>query len=220
MSVEDVKSQLQKKYTSDFEEVLGTDSDYDFGRKLSEDFIQRSGLRSLPQALLNGIPLPSAQITIDEFEEAVLQEVMTQTPNFQKAIYKDKLRDKDDVLEYIMNQPNVMPRLNERILNKDNTPYLDMSGEPANAMDVQNLITLSTIDMTATALENLKYFTIPNKQHKYHSMTYWIVGDLNCIKSRELLLAALEHLVSRKNAIFVIELRLFCRFRKRTEMYE
>lgn len=187
--------QLQKKYTNDFEEVLGTDSDYDFGRKLSEDFIQRSGLRSLPQALLNGIPLPSSQITIDEFEEAVLQEVMTQTPNFQKAIYKDKLRDKDDVLEYIMNQPNVMPRLNERILNKDNTPYIDMSGESANVMDVQNLMKLSIIDMTATALENLKYFTIPNKQNKYHSMTYWIIGDLNCMKSRELLLGALEHLV-------------------------
>lgn len=195
VTIEDIKYQLQKKYTSDYEDVLGEDSDYDFGRKLSEDFIQRTGLHNLPQALLNGVPLSSSSINVDDFEEAVLQEVMTQSPTFQKAIYKGKLTDNDDVFEYIMNQPNIMPRLNQRILNKDNSLYLDMTGEPAFAMDVSTLMGLSTRDMTATALENLKYFVLQKKTDRYHSTTYWIVGDLNCIKSRELLLAALQHLV-------------------------
>lgn len=50
--------------------------------------------------------------------------------------------------------------------------------------------------MTATAIENVKYFTIPTKkERRYHSITYWIVSDLDCPKGRQLLLNALNHLV-------------------------
>ncbi|XP_017781204.1 PREDICTED: UDP-glucose:glycoprotein glucosyltransferase [Nicrophorus vespilloides] len=196
VTVADVKEQLRKKYSADIEDVLGEDSDYDFGRQLSEDFIRRSGLHNLPQAMINGIPLPSNQLNADEFEEAVLTEVMSQTPNFQKAIYRGKLQDKDDVLEYIMNQPNVMPRLNERILSKDNVVYLDMTGKAASTTNIPELLKLSPREMSATALENLNYFRLIRKSDKYYSMTYWIVGDLNCKRSRDLLLAALEHMKS------------------------
>lgn len=194
--MDDVKSYLRRKFDDDPTDILGEDSDYDFGRKLSEDFIQRTGLKSLPQALLNGIPMPSSQINVEDFEEAVLQEVMSQTPTFQKAVYRGKLQEKDDVFDYIMTQPNVMPRLNERILNKDNTVTLDMSGKPTSTMDVKSLLKLSPRDMTATALENLKYFTVPRKHEKFYSITYWIIGDLNEKRVKDLLLAALEHLVS------------------------
>ncbi|KAI4464405.1 udp-glucose glycoprotein:glucosyltransferase [Holotrichia oblita] len=194
VTVEDVKQYLRKRFDDDPVDILGEDSDYDFGRQLAEDFVQRTGIKALPQALLNGIPLPSAQVTVEEFEEAVLQEVMSQTPNFQKAIYRGLLQDKDDVFDYLMTQPNVMPRLNERILNKDSSVSLDMSGKATSTMDVKNLMKLSPRDMTATALENLRYFTVPRKQDRYYSITYWIVGDLNEKKTKDLLLDALEHL--------------------------
>lgn len=174
---------------------MGEDSVFDFGRQLTEDFIQRAGLHSTPQALLNGIPLQSSNLNVDEFEEAVLQEVMTQTPVLQKAIFRGKLTDRDDVLDYLMSQPNVMPRLNQRILNKESSLYLDMSGKATSIVDVKALLNLPTQDMTATCIENVKYFTIPRKGSKYHTMTYWIVGDLYCKKSRDLLMAALEHMV-------------------------
>lgn len=145
---------------------------------------------------MNGIPLPQNQITTEDFEEAVLQEVMSQTPKFQKAVYRGKLSDSDDVIDFTMNQPNVMPRLNDRILDKEKSFYLDMTGTPTSINNVQTLLKLSPRDMTATAVENLKYFTVPKKGKQYHTTTYWIVGDLNCIKSRTLLLDALEHLVS------------------------
>ncbi|KAJ8942870.1 hypothetical protein NQ314_009934 [Rhamnusium bicolor] len=121
---------------------------------------------------------------------------MSQTPTFQKAIYRGKVSDSDDVTDYIMNQPNVMPRLNDRILNKEKSFYLDMSGSGTSINNVQKLLQLSPRDMTATAVENLKYFSTAKKGKQYHSMTYWIVGDLKCNKSRKLLLDALEHLVS------------------------
>lgn len=198
ITVEDVRKTLKKKYSLfNVDDILGEDSDYDFGRSLARDFIQRSGLRSLPQALMNGIPLPSSQLNAEDFEDAVLQEVMTQTPVFQKAVYRGKFVDGDDTLDYIMSQPNVMPRLNERILNQDTSFYLDMSGKAADSLDtdVHLLNELSPRDMTATAVANLKYFSVPRKGKKYDLMTYWIVGDLNCAKSRRMLLSALDHMV-------------------------
>ncbi|KAF5269322.1 hypothetical protein FQR65_LT02624 [Abscondita terminalis] len=195
VTVEDVKNQLKKKYDADdYEDIIGEDSAYDFGRQLTEDFIQRTGLRTFPQALLNGIPLQSTQLNVNDFEEAILQEVMTQTSTFQKAIFRGKLTDKDDVLDFIMEQPNVMPRLNQRILNKDMSFYLDMSGKGTTTLTVQNLAKLPHRAMTATAVENLKYFQFPKKGTKFHTMTYWIIGNLACPKARKLLVAALEHL--------------------------
>lgn len=194
---------MKKQYGNVLQEVLGEDSDYDFGRQLSQDYVQRVGVRSHPQALLNGILLPAVHINTDDFEEAVLQEVMNQTPLFQKAVYRGKLVDSDDVVDYLMNQPNVMPRLNERILNKESSFYLDMSGKASSTMSVDNLQKLSPRDMTATALENFKYFMVARKGNKQHSITYWIVGDLECSKSRELLLSALEHLVSDRNLLTI-----------------
>ncbi|CAH0557003.1 unnamed protein product [Brassicogethes aeneus] len=194
VTVDNVKSELKKQFSDDVDDIIGEDSDYDYGRQLSADFIQRTGLRSTPQALLNGIPLNGNQLTVDDFEEAVLQEIMSQTPTFQKAVYRGKLTDGEDILDFIMNQPNVMPRLNERILNKEKSTHLDMLGSATSTSNLQELLTLSPRDMTATAMANVKYFSMPKKGSKYHSMTYWIVGDLNCPKSRGLLLNALTHL--------------------------
>lgn len=177
-------------------EIIDEDSDYDFGRQLAADFISRTGLKTTPQGLLNGVPLPNSQLNVDDFEELILNQVMSQTSTFQKAVFHGKLTDKDDVVDYIMAQPNVMPRLNQRILSKDGNVYLDVTGKASSLVDLNKLLQLSSRDMTATAISNLKYFTIPRKGLKYHHMTYWIVGDLKCKLSRDLLKNALEHLVS------------------------
>lgn len=197
VKVDDVKKELKDQFGEEYLEVLGEDSDYDFGRQLALDFIERTGQKVLPQALINGIPLPSTQLTVDEFEEAVLQEVMSHTTTLQKAVYRGKLANEDDVVDYLMSQPNVMPRLNERVLNKDQSTYLDLTGTPTTSMDVETLSKLSPRDMTATAIENVKYFHAATKKGKaLHTMTYWVVGDLKYLETRELLLAALEHAVS------------------------
>ncbi|XP_066143458.1 UDP-glucose:glycoprotein glucosyltransferase [Euwallacea fornicatus] len=197
VTIEDVKKELRSQYKEDPNDILGEDSDYDFGRQLSLDFIDRTGLKVFPQALMNGIPLPQDKMNVEEFEEVVLQEVMTQTVLFQKAVYKGKLTDSHNVIDYVMDQPNVMPRLNERVLNREKSHYLDMSGKPTSINNLPALMQLSLQDMTATAIDNLRYFTVPSKKsQQYHSVTYWIVGDLACPKSRQILLSALEHLKS------------------------
>lgn len=62
--MEDVKKELRSQYNEDPQDILGEDSDYDFGRQLSSDFIQRTGLKVFPQALLNGIPLPYDKVIL------------------------------------------------------------------------------------------------------------------------------------------------------------
>lgn len=92
------------------DEVFGADSAYETGRQLSADFVTRSGLRRRPQALLNGVPLAESSLTAGDFEEAVLLEIMRQTPTLQTAVFRGELADTDNVLDFLMTRPNVMPR--------------------------------------------------------------------------------------------------------------
>lgn len=194
VTVEDVKKELRSQYSEDPNDILGEDSDYDFGRQLSKDFIDRTGLSVFPQALLNGIPLPYDKVNVDDFEEAVIQEIMQHTAFVQKQVYRGKVSEGQDIFNYLMDQPNVMPRLNDRVLNRERSFYLDMSGKSISITNLEALLKLNIPDMTATAVENLRYFTVPKKGRQYHSISYWIAGDLDCPRSRQLLLEALEHL--------------------------
>jgi UDP-glucose:glycoprotein glucosyltransferase len=50
VTVEDVISLLSSKFRSaDVDEIFGEDSEYDTGRRLARDFVERSGFRKLPQ---------------------------------------------------------------------------------------------------------------------------------------------------------------------------
>ena len=54
IEVEDVISLLRTKYRSaDVDEIFGEDSEYDTGRRLARDFVERSGFRKMPQVCLN-----------------------------------------------------------------------------------------------------------------------------------------------------------------------
>ena len=54
----------------------------------ASDYISKSGLSEFPQVLLNGVPMKEKYLTGDTFEEGVVQEIMTQTPDIQKAVYQ------------------------------------------------------------------------------------------------------------------------------------
>lgn len=97
------------------DEVLGEDSDYDYGRQLATEFVERLGHAKLPQALINGVPLEESVLNEKKFEEAVLSEVLMQTMPFQKAVFNGQLTDDMDTLDYIMSQTNVMPRYDLRL---------------------------------------------------------------------------------------------------------
>lgn len=99
-----------KLSSDDVDDALGEDSDYDYGRQLTEEYIERLGVKKLPQALLNGVLLNEKALNRDDFEELILTEIMQATPNLQKAIYRGELSDGENVVDYLMQQPHVMLR--------------------------------------------------------------------------------------------------------------
>lgn len=106
-----IKEALKAKDSkANIDYIFGEASGYDIGRNLASDFIKRTGFKKFPQALLNGVPLSYDQLNADSFEEAVLSTIMAQTPAIQKAVYRGEVTEGDDVFEFLMKQPNVMPR--------------------------------------------------------------------------------------------------------------
>nr|XP_018911723.1 PREDICTED: UDP-glucose:glycoprotein glucosyltransferase [Bemisia tabaci] len=177
----DVKKMLKTRHSdADLEDIFGADTEYNTGRKLAADFIAHSGFRSQMQVLLNGIPLPEKLLNAGDFEEAVLTEIMAQTPTIQKAVYRGDLTDSDDVIDWLMSRPNVMPRLNERILNSEKSNFIDLS--------------------------NLNYDFIPylNEESKPSGkpilLTHWIVANLETEAGRTLLQNALTYMEAGGNS--------------------
>lgn len=104
------KKTNNKLSSDEVDDALGEDSDFDYGRQLSEEFIERLGIKKIPQALLNGVLLAEKALNRDDFEELILTEIMQQTPSIQKAIYRGDLSDGEIVVDYLMQQPHVMLR--------------------------------------------------------------------------------------------------------------
>lgn len=92
------------------EDILSEDSDYDYGRQLATEFVERLGYDRSPQALMNGVPLDESVLNERQFEEAVLSEMLMRTMTFQRAVSQGQLDDNVEAIDYVMNQPNVMPR--------------------------------------------------------------------------------------------------------------
>uniref|UniRef100_A0A182RZF1 UDP-glucose:glycoprotein glucosyltransferase n=1 Tax=Anopheles funestus TaxID=62324 RepID=A0A182RZF1_ANOFN len=202
----DVRQVLKKKFNrlklEEIDEILGEDSDFDYGRQLAQEFIDRLGLKTVPQALLNGVLLPQSALTSDEFEETILTEIMQQTPTLQKAVYMGDLHEGEPVIDYLMKQPHVMPRLNQRVLSQDEPHFIDMSGRAhPDLEDITALGQLSNPDLTATLMKNLKYFGGKSTFQKFlgyrvHFLTVWVVGDLREAASRKQLKNALKFMKS------------------------
>ncbi|CAN7997504.1 unnamed protein product, partial [Ixodes hexagonus] len=196
LKAETVIDQFKTKYPKeeDIDLIFGEDSDYDTGRKLAWEFINKTGIGTGPQALLNGILLKQSHLNADMFEEAVLTEIMKQTPNIQRSIYKGDLNDSQDVLDFLMQQPHIMPRLNQKILSPG-TNYLDMTGRVVVGLSLEDFAALSMPDMVSTFGSHLLYL-YPKEKTRYYPLTAWVVGDFDTPSGRLLLQSAVEHFVS------------------------
>ncbi|XP_037075354.1 LOW QUALITY PROTEIN: UDP-glucose:glycoprotein glucosyltransferase 1-like [Pollicipes pollicipes] len=193
VSVEDVKRTLGKLYpAADVADVLGEMSDYDAGRTLARDYVTRLGAGRrrryggvCVRVLFNGAPLPVRSISADTVEEAALQELMKALHQFTKAVYRQELTDGDDVAEWIVSQPNVMPRLNDRIL-KSEKRLVDFSGEPRSTEDAAEFSRLTPRDMSASVGGRLKYVSRPASV-RMRPLTYWLAADLESAEGRQLM---------------------------------
>lgn len=128
ISLKTVKNHFKKSHNElsaeQVNEILGEDSDYDYGRQLATEFVDRIGFEKSPQALMNGVPLEETLLNENKFEEAVLSEVLMQTMPLQKAVFNGQLTDDIEAVDYVMGQANVMPRYNYILYSSFQTDIL------------------------------------------------------------------------------------------------
>lgn len=190
---------------ADEEEVFGADSAWDTGRQLAWDYIDRTGIGHPPKALLNGVMLKDSNLNLNHFEDAVLSEIMKQTPPIQKAIYKAELTDSEEsVLDWLMNKETVVPRINRVILGMDSqasaktAQYIDLTGKVVKDLEALDFGTMNLKDLQATVASSVKY---ANTRKDCNPVTIWLASNFRSSRQHQVLIDALKHLrENSKNA--------------------
>uniref|UniRef100_A0A8C2UXN0 UDP-glucose:glycoprotein glucosyltransferase 1 n=1 Tax=Chinchilla lanigera TaxID=34839 RepID=A0A8C2UXN0_CHILA len=199
VKVEHVVSVLQKKYPYvEVNSILGIDSVYDQNRKEARGYYEQTGIGPLPVVVFNGIPFEKEQLDPDELETITMHKILETTTFFQRAVYLGELSHDQDVVEYIMNQPNVVPRINSRVLTAERE-YLDLTA--SNNFFVDDYARFSVLDSqgkTAAIANSMNYLT--KKDDSFiRPVTFWIVGDFDSASGRQLLYDAIKHQKSSNN---------------------
>uniref|UniRef100_A0A671STL3 UDP-glucose:glycoprotein glucosyltransferase 2-like n=1 Tax=Sinocyclocheilus anshuiensis TaxID=1608454 RepID=A0A671STL3_9TELE len=196
LSVDTVTAYLKKKFPkANAARILGVDSSYDDNRKAGGGFYRKSGLGALPVGLFNGIPLRSEEMDPKELEMVLLQKIMETTNFFQRAVFMVGYLFCVDVVDFLMEQTNVVPRINPLILSSERR-YLDFTSSPvADDWDDTTMFSyLDSKDKTAVVSKKMKYFI--RDEEVLYGVTMWIVADIEQPSRRQLLRNALKHMKS------------------------
>jgi len=200
LTVKNIKENFLESYGSDvkLQDVFGEDSEYDVGRQLAAEFIDKTGLTTFPQALMNGVPMDASQLTEEDFEEQLLSVLMKETQIIQRAVYKNQLDDSQDVINFLMSRENIMPRLNQKILSISDSKVMDMAGDQLMDLKLSTFQLLEKRSMSATMVKNLHYVVgkESSKISKLRMVSVWLVVDLDSKEGRQLAAAAVKHVKS------------------------
>ncbi|XP_063771592.1 UDP-glucose:glycoprotein glucosyltransferase 1 isoform X2 [Pseudophryne corroboree] len=207
LTVKHVTNVLEQKYPYvELSSILGPDSAYDQYRREGREYFLQTGLSPLPVVLFNGIPFPKDQLDPDELETASMHKILESTTFFQKAVYLGELTNEQDVVDFIMAQPNVIPRINLRILEAERQ-YLDLTA--TNNFFVDDYARFSVLDTNAksAAIANsMNYLSKKGMSSKeiyddsfVRPVTFWIVGDFDKPSGRQVLYDAIKHQKSSNN---------------------
>ncbi|XP_078133115.1 UDP-glucose:glycoprotein glucosyltransferase 1 isoform X1 [Sander vitreus] len=199
LSVGDVVKVLEKRFPYvEVSSVLGADSNYDSNRKEGRAYYQQTGVGPLPVVMYNGIPYQREQLDPDELETVTMQKILETTSFYQRAVYLGELATDHDVVDFIMNQPNVVPRINPRVLSTSRT-YLDLSDTNNFFVDdYARFLTLDTKEKSTAVANSMNYMT--KKDDGFiRPVTFWVVGDFDKPSGRQLLYDAIRHMKTSNN---------------------
>ncbi|XP_040394484.1 UDP-glucose:glycoprotein glucosyltransferase 2 [Cygnus olor] len=195
LTVNHVKKVLRNEYPyADVQSILGVHSEYDEGRKAGATFYKKTGLGPLPQALFNGVPFNREEMDAAELETVILQRIIDATGFFQRALFMGLLNDYINAIDFLMDQKNVVPRINPTILGAERR-YIHFRSTPV-PFDVQDFSTFSFLDSqdkSAVISDNMKYLTRKDEDALY-AVTVWVIADFDKPAGRRLLSNALKHL--------------------------
>ncbi|XP_030212800.1 UDP-glucose:glycoprotein glucosyltransferase 1 [Gadus morhua] len=199
LSVGDVVKVLEKRYPYvEVSSILGADSSYEANRKEGRGYYSQTGLGPLPVVMYNGMPFQREQLDPDELETVTMHKILETTTFFQRAVYLGELATDHDVVDFMMNQPNVVPRINPRVLDTSRT-YLDLSD--TNNFFVDDYARFSTLDtkQRSTAVANSMNYMTKKDDGFVRPVTFWVVGDFDQPSGRQLLYDAIKHMKSSNN---------------------
>ena len=184
-----VKEVFMESHGSDvkMDDVFGSDSEYDYGRQLAQDFIEKSGLKEPKiSVLMNGIPFDESKLNSEDFEDEIMMEIMRITQDFQRDVYKGLVTDSTNLLEYLMEKENILPSLNERIIKADT--YIDLIGDVSSTLDLDAFSLLDRSSMASTIAEEMKYLSLKEPSvGQFNVLTAWLVADLETDHGRDML---------------------------------
>ncbi|TSS97504.1 UDP-glucose:glycoprotein glucosyltransferase 1 [Bagarius yarrelli] len=199
LKVEDVVAVLKKRYPYvEISSILGADSAYDNNRKEGKAYHEQTGLGPLPVVLYNGMPLQQEQLDPDELETTIMHKILDTTSFFQRAVYLGELASDHDVVDFIMNQPNVVPRINSRILTTTRS-YLDLSSTNNHFIDDYSRFLFLDTKEKNTAVSNSMNYMTKKDDGVIRPVTFWVVGDFDQATGRQLLYDAIRHMKSSNN---------------------
>uniref|UniRef100_A0A4W3JNT5 UDP-glucose ceramide glucosyltransferase-like 1 n=1 Tax=Callorhinchus milii TaxID=7868 RepID=A0A4W3JNT5_CALMI len=199
LKIEHVIGTLEKAYPYiEVTSVLGADSVYDTNRKEGKAYYKQTGLGPLPVALYNGMPYQKEQLDPDELETVTMHKILDNTGYFQKVVYMGELNNDQDVIDFIMSQPTIVPRINSRILNSERQ-FLDLSSKVVYGVDDYSQFAFLKSDEKAAAVANSISYLTKRDNNYIRPVTFWIVGDFDEPSGRQLLYESLKHLKSSNN---------------------
>ncbi|XP_063005624.1 UDP-glucose:glycoprotein glucosyltransferase 2 isoform X3 [Melospiza melodia melodia] len=201
LTVDEVKHVLRSEYPhADVQSILAVRSEYDEGRKAGATFYRKSGLGPLPQALFNGVPFPREEMDAAELETLILQRIFDATGFFQRAVFMGLLDDNVNAVDFLMDQNNVVSRINPSILGAERR-YIHFRSTPVpfHVEDFSTFSFLDSQDKSAVISDNMKYLTKKDEDALY-AVTLWIVADFDKPAGRRLLADALKSLKTSSHA--------------------
>uniref|UniRef100_A0A8C3XW60 UDP-glucose ceramide glucosyltransferase-like 1 n=1 Tax=Chelydra serpentina TaxID=8475 RepID=A0A8C3XW60_CHESE len=196
-TVNHVRNVLRSEFPhADIQSILGVDSEYDEKRKAGATFYKKTGLGPLPQALFNGVPFNGEEMAAAELDTVILQRIIDAMGFFQRTVFMGLLNDHMDAVDFLMDQRNVVSRINPTILGTKRR-YINFisTSVPVGVEDFSTFSFLDSQDKSAVISQNMKYLT---KKGKYedviYAVTIWIIADFDKPAGRHLLSKALKHL--------------------------
>uniref|UniRef100_A0A8C5N033 UDP-glucose ceramide glucosyltransferase-like 1 n=1 Tax=Leptobrachium leishanense TaxID=445787 RepID=A0A8C5N033_9ANUR len=207
LTVKHVTSVLEEKYRYvELSSILAQDSAYDQNRVKGKAYFLQTGLSPLPVVLFNGMPFSKDQLEPDEMETTTMHKILETTTFFQKAVYLGEVTNEQDVVDHIMSQPNVVTRINMRILEPERQ-YLDFTA--TNNFFVDDYARFSVLDSsakTAAVANSMTYLSKKGMSSKeiyddsfVRPITFWIAGDFDKPSGRQILYDAIKHQKSSNN---------------------
>ncbi|KAG8586345.1 hypothetical protein GDO81_005352 [Engystomops pustulosus] len=192
-----VKSVLKYHFPqADVDSVLGSNSEYNLRLKAGATFYKKSGLGPLPQVLFNGVPFNSEEMDIEEMETVILQKIMDATGFFQRAVFMGLLNDQMDVVDFLMDQPNIVTRMNPTILTSEKTHinFISRSGNTKCSLPLlTGLASVCSVNDASTKMLRLWNLLFSDEDVIY-AVTIWIIADFDKPAGRQLLAKAVKHM--------------------------